>query len=236
MSIAVPTSNVLLRTLWFGRQDRNKVIPSGSGFAATVGDEEYVVTARHVAHLCRFQPYLRYNNQWNKDTWSVLVDNEDADIAVLKCENTKIINSPLSVQYGVADGTTHGQVGYALGYPTVFVNGIQSTGHVLEMHGRPIPIPTMLLLNMPSGNDVVYSASYVNDGYSGGAVVYNIPKTDDWCVSGIITHFPTVLRSVLDATGRNTKGYVQQHTGLVGFRPWTLIGHLIETARKGGAS
>lgn len=123
-----------------------------------------------------------------------------------------------------------GQVGYAMGFPNVWEKGEPLTSHIAEMDDWPVPMLTMLLVNMTLSTDVVYCASYINDGYSGGAVVFPVPGTDnDWNVAGIITHFPTVLRGVFSAAG-NEIGKVQQHTGLLGYRPWKIIEHLIETA------
>ena len=59
-----------------------------------------------------------------------------------------------------------------------------------------------------SWGKLAYSASYINAGFSGGAVVF--PLADgDWTIVGIVTHFPTVKRSVYRG-GVETGDYVKE--------------------------
>lgn len=230
----VPPTNVLYRILWFGGLDGGELVPAGTAFMAELDGKEYVITARHVAEACQYDPYIRHAGTWNKQNWSSpLVDDNENDITVFQSpvfRPPQIIPdgglSAFDVRYGMA-GIVFGQVGYALGFPGVIGEGKLRTDHVNEFKNMPVPLSTLLAINKGIGTDVVYSASYINAGYSGGAVVYPVWNTNDWGVAGIITHFPSIPRPVMDAQGKEI-GYVMQHTGLVGYTPWQLIEHLIE--------
>ena len=217
------TTNVLLRMMWLGKSVRGGVVPSGSGFVAELNGREYLVTARHVATACQYNPCLRLSNQWIVDRWpDPLVDDESSDITVFPFEGMARLHA-FDVRYGIG-GTILGQIGYALGFPSVG----NRTDHVAEFEGRPIAIPTMLAINMTPGTDVVYCASYINAGYSGGVVVYPVQNTDnEWGIAGTITHFPTVKRPVKIARFK-TMLHVEQHMGLLRFTPWPVIERLIE--------
>ena len=231
MSIPSPTRGILIRMLWFGRLVGTAIVPSGSAFIASIEGKEYVVTAYHVAKLCRFKPYIRHHGRWNAYEWEVLVRDKENDVAVLQMSSPTGVSFSY-VEYGIVEGAIHGQLGYALGFPTVIENQKLLTNHVLEINGRPIAIPTLLVVNLTQGTDIMYSSSYINDGYSGGAVVYPILGEDKWGVAGIITHFPYYPRRVYDTNFKETDQYVLQHAGLVGYRSWNLIAHLIDVARE----
>ena len=120
------------------------------------------------------------------------------------------------------------QIETVLGYPTWVDVGRIRTEHVTEVGGRAIPIPSLVVANFAASGESTYSASYVNAGFSGGAVVFPLPN-DDWTIVGIVTHFPTVQRSVYRG-GVETGDYVQEHTGLVGYTSLPLVLDLIARA------
>lgn len=236
----VLTTNVMHRVLWLGRieppppgKDGPRAVPIGSAVLVESDGRGYMVTARHVVYspLLLQRPLIRMDGIWKNgiEGMEFLVDSEEHDIAVFSLPEPVL--DAFVVDYGPSEGALHSQLGYALGFPGFYENDEPSIGHIAEMEGRPIPIPTLLSLNLwDRTDDIVYCASYINAGYSGGAIVYPVPGSDRWAIAGIITHFPTVAREVIDYTDRRI-GISMQHTGLVGFRPWRVVERLIEKAQ-----
>ena len=218
-----PQTNVLNRLLWLGTTDPDDAVPMGSGVIVFLNDNEYLVTALHVAKKCGFRPLVRSRGQWNRMEWRTIAISRDHDVAVL--ETDTVLNSRrIPVLHGEPRGLVFGQIGYALGYPGVG----SSVDHILEAEGRPMPMVALVVANFAAGGRSTYSASYINAGFSGGAVVFPMPD-DDWTISGIITHFPTVPRPVY-RDGEETKDIVMQHAGLVGYTALALVEQLIESA------
>ena len=93
-----------------------------------------------------------------------------------------------------------------------------------------MPIAALVVVNLGIEAKVHYSASYINAGFSGGAVVYYVEDRKMWTIAGMIAHFPTVLRPVYDGNGKETGKFIQQHTGLVGYVPMSAILAMIEGA------
>ena len=240
-SLTPPTKEALLRVVWTGRQHQGSVIPFGSGVIVSLDHGEYLVTAHHVAAACGFDPFVRYRNQWHRLGWRVVADSEKLDVTVLESD-TKFISAdnPLAVGYGTVKGLAHGQIGYALGFPRIAGDSGFNLSHVTVFDDRPMPIPAMLVVNLPmAGVESAYGASYINDGYSGGAIVAQVAETGKWAVLGIIKHTPTVDRPVLrpatDASGKpvyvRTGEVVRQHTGLIGYTPWARVEELIADSK-----
>ncbi len=229
--MSVPTANVLTRAIWFGRRKDSGIESGGSGFAVTVDGDNYVVTAHHVAKGCEYKPHVRSDGQWEQHDWDVLADDADADVTVLRCIDMPHLGGALPLEYGLVRGAMHGQLGFAVGFPSIFDKDRKRlTGHISEIDGLPIAIATMLVLNLKPGIDASFSASYVNDGYSGGAMVYPVPDSNRWAFAGTITAFPTIRRHVLDTADGPPVGEVKQHVGLVRCMPWSYTKHLIEKA------
>ena len=108
------------------------------------------------------------------------------------------------VLYGVPQGAVHGQIGYSLGFPGIYESDHQlKTDHILEVGGRPIPIAALVVANLSSASKVHYSASYINAGFSGGAIVYYVTNQEMWTIAGVITEFPIVPRPIYDGNGKD---------------------------------
>ena len=221
-----PTADVLNPLLWLGCHESGNLTSMGSGVAVSVNGGEYLVTALHVIGNCNLSPRVMFNGQWNEIAWSTLAVDEDNDIAVLQTE-TDLDPQRIPVLYGEPAGLIYGQIGYALGFPAVYREE-SSTDHITEVNGRPVPIVSLAVANFASTGNATYSASYINAGFSGGAVVFPVGE-DQWTIAGIITHFPTVPRAVY-RDGRDTGDYILQHTGLVGYTPFRVIEELIVNA------
>ncbi len=221
-----PTADVLNPLLWLGCYESGQLTSMGSGVAVNVNGGQYLVTALHVIDGCELNPRVRYSGQWNEISWETLAVDENSDIAVLKTD-TVLDPQRIPVLYGEPPGLIYGQIGYALGFPG-FDGGQSTTAHIVEVGGKPVPIVSLAVANFTSSGAATYSASYINAGFSGGAIVF--PVGDDrWTIAGIITHFPTVRRAVY-RDGRETGDYIMQHTGLVGYTPLNAIEELIKNA------
>ena len=224
-----PTANVLNPILWLGCRRNGSEFPEGSGVVIQVDETEYLVTALHVVEPCAMNPLVRHDNRWNAVRWETVVTSREDDIAVLRT-TTALDGSKIPVRHGRAEGAIYGQIGYTLGYPGVFDDSGPKTDHITEVGGRPVPIVALATLNFASTGDGVYTSSYINAGFSGGAIVFPV-GTDDWTIAGIITHFPTIPRPVY--RGREKTGdYILQHTGLVGFTPMERVVELINESRS----
>ena len=228
MSLRPPEANVLNRLLWLGSRESSHPGPVGSGVIVSHKSNQYLVTALHVAESCSFAPLVRFNDQWNSMDWRTVAASERHDIAVLQT-NAVLDSKKIPVLYGEPKGLVFGQIGYALGYPEFEDDTGPSVDHIIEVHGRPMPMVALVVANFAAGATYTYSASYINAGFSGGAVVYPMPA-GDWTIAGVITRFPTVPRAVYRA-GRKTQDFVKQHSGLVGYTAFgivdTLIGHAV---------
>ena len=228
-----PTSNVLSRLVWLGDQATGS---QGSGTLVSDSGVDYLVTAHHVYRDCKGNPSVRFGGLWNSLQWEVVAKDESLDVIVLKSSKLPADLAGLAglpVLYGVPRGTVHGQIGYSLGFPGVYesVNRLR-TDHILEMDGRPIPIATLVVANLSAESKLHYSASYINAGFSGGAIVYYVAQQEMWAIAGVITQFPVVPRPVYDRNGKKTGQFIMQHSGLVGYVPMSAIMKMIEDASR----
>lgn len=224
-----PTANVLSRVIWLG-DGRNTA--QGSGTLVSFNGVDYLATAHHVYVDCGGNPAVRFRGQWNPFQWDVVAKDESLDVIVLKSRQLPTdLAERLPVLYGMPKGAIHGQTGYSLGFPGVHESATQlKTDHVPEIEGVPIPIAALVIVNLGIEAKVHYSASYINAGFSGGAIVYYVEDQEMWTIAGMIAHFPTVSRPVYDKNGKDTGNYTLQHTGLVGYVPMSAILKMIEDA------
>ena len=228
MVLKWPTANVLNPILWLGCHQGEATVPVGSGVVIQLQKAEYLVTALHVAASCGMNPLVRFNNEWNAITCEIVATSEADDIAVLRTD-VLLDGSKIPVRRGKVAGEIYGQIGYALGYPGVYGESGLETNHVAVVGGRTVPIVALAISNFASTEKGTYSSSYINAGFSGGAIVFPV-GTKDWTIAGIITHFPVVPRPVYRA-GNDTGDYIMQHTGLVGFTPLERVEELINESK-----
>ena len=223
-----PTANVLNRLVWLGDQDGRS---QGSGTLISHSGTDYLVTAHHLYRDCNGNPSVRFRGRWNPVQWEVVAKDESLDMIVLKSPQLPGDLAGLPVLYGVPKGTIHGQIGYSLGFPGMHGSGNRlKTDHILEMNGRPIPIATLVVANLSPESKLHYSASYINAGFSGGAIVYYVAEQERWTIAGVIAGFPHVFRPVYDRKGQDTGQLVKQHTGLVAYAPMAAVIKMIDDA------
>ena len=227
MILTPPTANVLNPLLWLGCHVNGNLASSGSGVIINVDGTEYLATALHVIERYGLNPSVRSDGKWLPINWQPVAVDKQHDVAVLKT-NTVLDPQGIPVKYGEPAGMVYGGVGYVLGFPTWEDSGGIRTEHVTEAGGRAIPIASLVVANFAASGESTYSASYINAGFSGGAVVFPLAN-NDWTIAGIVTHFPTIKRSVYRG-GVETGDYVQQHTGLVGYTSLPLVLDMIARA------
>ena len=219
-SLRHPEANVLNPLLWLGRESSDGFIPAGSGVISYFNNNQYLVTALHVAEECNFKPLVRFNDNWNSLNWRTIAIVREHDIAVLETD-VDLDSQRIPILHGEPQGLVFGQIGYALGYPGFEGSSGPNIEHILEVQGKPIPIVALVVANFTGGGSVTYSSSYINAGFSGGAIVFPMGQ-NDWTIAGIITHFPAVPRPVYRG-GEKTGDYVMQHTGLVGYTSFRVV-------------
>ena len=225
-----PTSNVLSRLLWLGNEATGS---QGSGTLVSESNVDYLVTAHHVYRDCNGNPSVRSRGRWNSLQWEVVAKDESLDVIVLKSPQLPANLAGLPILYGVPRGTVHGQIGYSLGFPGIYKSANRlRTDHILEMEGRPIPIATLVVANLSPESKLHYSASYINAGFSGGAIVYYVAEQEKWTIAGVITHFPAVRRPVYDGNEKETGLFIMQHSGLVGYVPMSAVVKMIKDASR----
>ena len=225
MILSPPTANVLNPLLWLGCHVNGNLVSTGSGVIINISGTEYLATALHVIEDYGLNPRVRSDGKWLPIDWQTVAIDKRLDVAVLK-PNTVLDPQRIPVKYGEPAGMVYGGVGYVLGFPTWEDSGGIQTKHVTEAGGRAIPIASLVVANFAASGESTYSASYINAGFSGGAVVFPLAN-DDWTIAGIVTHFPTIQRSVYRG-GVETGDYVRQHTGLVGYTSLPLVLDLID--------
>ena len=230
MGLRVPNANILVPILWLGCRKGSNTVPSGSGVLLNLDDQEYLVTASHVLQNCDQPGLVRMNSRWNPVNWETVVDDKDADIAILKTD-TLFGVSKLPVRHGIQQDMRYGQIGYALGYPTALgSDGAAIVDHIAEVEGRPIPALALAIWNFQPDAEKALATSYINAGFSGGAIV--IPTgNDEWTIVGVINGFPTLPRNAY-LKGEKTELYVEQHTGMMVYTPMEKVEELVRSAPR----
>ncbi len=149
-----------------------------------------MATALHVIENYGLTPRVRSEGKWLPIDWQTVAIDKQLDVAVLKT-NTVLDPQRIPVKYDEPAGMVYGGVGYVLGFQTWEDSGGIQTKHVTEAGGRAIPIASLVVANFAASGESTYSASYINAGFSGGAMVFSLAN-DDWTIAGIVTHFPTI--------------------------------------------
>ena len=217
-------SNVLNTVAWLGCADRRAIVPKGSGVMVNIDGIQYLATAAHLLEDCTSAPYVRANSAWIARHWQIVGIDRGYDVAVLKT-NAVLNDHKVPASYGPPKSLDSGRIGYALGFPAIFVNGKPITDHIAVVDGKPIPMPTLVVANVGAQRGPTYSSAYVNAGYSGGGIIFPLDD-DQWTIVGVITGFPYLHRPV-HPEPMPTPLYSEQHTGIVQYAPWSVVEKLI---------
>lgn len=232
------TRQFIMAVFWLGRGQ----MPVGSGVGILHNGREYLVTARHVAEPCNYNPTIRARNQWldfKSWPWKVVANDEHLDITVLQTDADLHISK--AVQYG-QDDTIYGTLGRALGFPTLHAH--LSLTEQLQAYGeagggRPLPVNVLVTVNLGSGDkySVQYAGGYLNSGFSGGAILwpvhsqYTESKKPGWTLAGIITERGHIYRRM----GSDNQGqpvYLVEPSGMVRFTKIEAVFAMIDNAEE----
>ena len=230
---AAPTSEFLLAVLWLGHShDGKTALPVGSGVVVHRDDDEYLVTALHVAKGCNFSPLIRRNGGWRVPSLEFVAMDKDIDIAVFKSlGNVRL--SRLTPRYGLSNALI-GTMGRAMGFPTTG-KPEQDTEYIVEISEDPIPICALICSYANVSKDfpaTSVAAGYINRGFSGGAVLF--PTKNDWTIAGIITDRLSVPAGAvrIDKDGKplnaDERIYTQEPSGLIRYTNFHKVEQLID--------
>ena len=165
---------------------QRNIEPIGSGVLLMHRDYEHLVTARHVAEACSYNPLIK------KEVWEsfpeeleVIGENEDADVIVFKKRKRydRTFDKVSPLDYG-GDWGIVGSVGLAVGFPHFEGDDPYSGQFVLDTNA-PRPLHTLVSYDVPRNGRVGYMGSSILPGFSGGALVVHGPKQP--VLVGIIT-------------------------------------------------
>ena len=194
------TSNVIQHTFHIKR-DKS----TGTAFTIDRGSKQYLITARHVVEGIESGSAIEifHENQWKEVVVNVVgIGVGEMDVAVLSCSIQLSPSHDLEADMG---GLTYGQQVYFLGFPFRW-----DSGHEELNRGLPIPfVKSGILSAMPPPDPVVkfYLDAHVNEGFSGGPVVF-VPNgrltgsNTAFKVAGVVVNYPTPrIRPIVDLQG-----------------------------------
>ena len=201
------TANVIHRTLHIGRADSQ-----GTAFTVDHGGKQYLVTARHVVEGIASGERISVAHQEQQKLIEINVvgvGEGAVDVAVLACQQQL---SPMHPLEPTTVGLAYGQQAYFLGFPF----GWDAGGEHIN-HGLPLPFVKAGVISAWTNGTVkrIYIDSHVNEGFSGGPVVFSPPGDQKVLrVAGVVVGYPKRFQPVVDEHG-NTVALAQENPGLV---------------------
>ena len=188
---------------------------TGSAFIIERGGKQYLVTARHVVEGIASEKsiFIAHEKQWQPVDINVVgVGEGEVDVAVLAGQQQL---SPTPSLEPDATMFFYGQQAYFLGFPFGWDSGGERSNN-----GRPIPFAKAGIISAFLSEDApavqkIYLDAHVNDGFSGGPVVFpRLDKQNELRVGGVVVGYPTRFQPVVDDNG-NTVAHAQENPGLV---------------------
>ena len=201
------TTNILHRVLHIGRADSQ-----GTAFTVDHGGKQYLVTARHVVEGIASGERISVAHQEQQKLIEINVvgvGEGAVDVAVLACQEQLSPTHPLEL---TTAGLLYGQQAYFLGFPF----GWEAGGEHIN-HGLPLPFVKAGVISAWTNGTVkrVYIDSHVNEGFSGGPMVFSLPGDQKVLrVAGVVVGYPKSFQPVVDEHG-NTVALAQENPGLV---------------------
>ena len=201
------TANAIHRTLHIGRADSQ-----GTAFTVDHGGKQYLVTARHVVEGIASGERISVAHQEQQELIEINVvgvGEGAVDVAVLACQQQL---SPMHQLEPTTAGLVYGQQAYFLGFPF----GWDAGGEHIN-HGLPLPFVKAGVISAWTNGTVkrIYIDSHVNEGFSGGPVVFSPPGDQKVLrVAGVVVGYPKRFQPVVDEHG-NTVALAQDNPGLV---------------------
>ena len=201
------TANVVHRILHIGRADSQ-----GTAFTVDHGGKQYLVTARHVVEGIASGERISVAHQEQQELIEINVvgvGEGAVDVAVLACQQQL---SPMHPLEPTTAGLVYGQQAYFLGFPF----GWDAGGEHIN-HGLPLPFVKAGVISAWTNGTVkrIYIDSHVNEGFSGGPVVFSPPGDQKVLrVAGVVVGYPKRFQPVVDEH-ENTVALAQENPGLV---------------------
>ena len=202
------TANVIHRTLHIGRADSQ-----GTAFTVDHGGKQYLVTARHVVEGIASGERISVAHQEQQKLIEINVvgvGEGAVDVAVLACQQQL---SPMHPLEPTTAGLVYGQQAYFLGFPF----GWDAGGEHIN-HGLPLPFVKAGVISAWTNGTVkrIYIDSHVNEGFSGGPVVFSPPGDQKVLrVAGVVVGYPKRFQPVVDEHGNTVALAAQENPGLV---------------------
>ena len=188
-----PTADVLNPILWLGCHKSGKLTSMGSGVAINVNGGQYLATALHVIGDCELNPRVRYNGQWNAINWQTLAVDEDKRHRCAEDRN----NFGPSKNSGVIWRASR-----------VNIRSDRVRSRISRIRWKKIEHRSYNRNGRQARSDCLASSRqfYINGKRNVQRIVHQrwfFRRSDSfscrkrqWTIAGIITHFPTVRRSV----------------------------------------
>ena len=201
------TANAINRILHIGRADSQ-----GTAFTVDHGGKQYLVTARHVVEGIASGERISVAHQEQEELIEINVvgvGEGAVDVAVLACQQQL---SPMHPLEPTTVGLVYGQQAYFLGFPF----GWDAGGEHMN-HGLPLPFVKAGVISAWTNGTVkrIYIDSHVNEGFSGGPVVFSPPGDQKVLrVAGVVVGYPKRFQPVVDEHG-NTVAHAQENPGIV---------------------
>lgn len=200
------TSNIINRVFLIKYQES-----LGTCFALDIDDKQYIVTAKHVVAGITDggTVYFAKDGRWYPSQIHLIGHHENSDVSVFSL-NVRIVSEQLIMS--AKDEFFYGQDIRFLGYPY----GIYDYKHCLAVRGGfPIPfIKAGIVSSFDSTNQNLYIDGINNPGFSGGPVIFEDFKTNDFYVGGIISSYKCQKDKVI--LGKNeTNLSVLSNSGII---------------------
>lgn len=175
-------TGVFNRAVWLATSTKSGPAPAGTGFFVERNGREYLVTARHVAQSCGYNPRIICQDNAHADswttvsqmTWTFVGEDETSDVAVLTTHDVCIFGRMRMILRLGNVGINYGSVGYALGFPADLDPSEAAFFKHSDAVSMPLPIPALATFYMSRGNLLVCSG-YTTYGYSGGPLLFVTP-------------------------------------------------------------
>ncbi len=208
------TANVLQRT--FQIMHGNK---TASAVTVDVGRKQYLVTARHVVDgFAGGSLEIFHDGRWVAISCTLVgLGGGEVDIAVL-APNIQL--SPTHPLEPTTANMVLGQFVYFLGFPY----GQRQNIAAQVNRNFPLPLVKLGVLSAfadPDANTGKFLVDgHNNPGFSGGPVVFvphgrAIGGSNQFCLAGIVSAYPSYLEPVVDVHRRELNLYVQNNPGIL---------------------
>lgn len=160
-------------------------VDRGAAFILTEGDDDYLVTARHLFDDSRTQT-VTLSNRFVRRTVTIelLTVSAAADVAVAPIDGFAVEELPLPA---TSDGLVFSQDLFFLGFPYGLANAPVDPSHRMAL----VKKATFSAMETIDGVKLIYLDGHNNPGFSGGPVVGCPPSSGRHQVCGVVSRYRT---------------------------------------------